>query len=156
MATTSRAPEAVAALLAILRAAPALSDVTIVDGPTATNFSGKRRLCVGWSPSGDGAVDIEQTFNSAGARTRDESFTIRCYAEARAGDTDMSLRRETVFDMVAVVEQALRATDVAPEAPTLNGTVLWAHLTTGNLAQEQTGDGALAGLSFTVSCRARI
>ncbi|WP_425832569.1 hypothetical protein [Streptomyces fractus] len=156
MATTSRAPEAVAALLQILRAAPALSDVTIVDGPTATNFSGKRRLCVGWTPGGDGAVDIEQDFNAAGARTRDESFTIHCYAEAWAGDKDMSLRRETVFDMVAVVEDALRATDAAPQAPTLNGTVLWAHLTTGSLTQDQTSDGALAGLAFSVACRARI
>jgi hypothetical protein len=37
----------------------------------------------------------------------------------------------------------------------LNGTVLWAHLTTGNLQQVQS-EGAVAGLAFTVACRARI
>lgn len=156
MATTSRVPAAIAALLDILRAAPELTDVTIVDGPAAVDFTGRRRICVGWSPGADTAADLEQDFAYAGARRRDETFTIHCYAEARAGDTDMSLRRAAVFDLVAVVENVLRATDAAPEAPTLNGAVLWAHLTAGNLAQVQTSNGALAGLAFTVSCQARI
>jgi len=60
-----------------------------------------------------------------------------------------------VFTLVAAVETALRATDAAPTAPTLNGAVLWAHLTTGNLQQVQS-EGAVAGLAFTVTCRARI
>jgi hypothetical protein len=99
---------------------------------------------------------MEQSFNAAGARTRDEDFSIACYAEVRSGDRGMALRRADVFTLLAQVEEALRATDVAPTAPTLNNVVLWAHLTAGSLTQEQTGDGALAGLSFTVSCRARI
>jgi hypothetical protein len=37
----------------------------------------------------------------------------------------------------------------------LNGTVLWAHLTAGDLTQIQ-GDGSAAGLVFTVTCQARI
>lgn len=98
---------------------------------------------------------LTQDFNAAGARTRDEAFQISCYAESRAGDKEMALRRAKVFELVGAVEEALRATDVAPTAPTLNGTVLWAHLTAGNLQQVQS-EGAIAGLAFTVSCRARI
>lgn len=153
--TTSAVPATVDALLALLRAAPALAGVRVVDGPEPTNLTDRRLLFVGWSPSAEAAVDMTQDFASAGARRRDETFAIACYAEARAGDKDMSLRRAAVFAIVAAVEDTLRATDVQPNAPTLGGTVQWAHLITGNLQQVQ-AEGAVAGLSFTISCHARI
>jgi hypothetical protein len=152
---TSRVPAAVDALLALLRARPALADVAIVDGPTAVNLTQRRRIHIGWSPGSEQAVELQQEFNSAGARTRDEAFVISCYAESRGGDKDMSFRRADAFDLVGEVEQALRATDAAPEAPTLNDTVLWAELTAGNV-QQSTSEGAQVGVDFTVSCRARI
>ncbi|MEU1559513.1 hypothetical protein ABZ504_03205 [Streptomyces mirabilis] len=152
---TSRVPAAVDALLAILQAAPALAEVAIVDGPPVVNLTQLRRIHVGWQPSADTAVNLTQDFNAAGARTRNEAFAISCYAEARAGDTDMHARRNEVFALVGEVETALRATNTAPTAPTLNGTVLWAHLTAGDLAQLQ-DEGSLAGLVFTVTCQARI
>jgi hypothetical protein len=152
---TSRVPAAIEQLLVILRARPALNDVAIVDGPASVNASELRRIHVGWAPGADSAVALQQQFNGAGARTRDEAFDISCYAEARAGDKDMKARRDEVFALVGEVEQALRASNEAPEAPTLNGTVLWAHLTTGDLQQLQ-AEGSLAGLTFTVTCQARI
>lgn len=153
--TTSRVPAAVDALLAILCAAPGLADVTVVDGPPATNLTNLRHVFVGWQPSADSAVSLTQEFNAAGARTRDEAFVIACYAEARSGDTDMQARRGEVFALLAEVETALRASNAAPSAPTLNGTVLWAELTAGDLTQQQ-AEGSLAGLAFTVTCQARI
>jgi hypothetical protein len=119
------------------------------------NYTQLQRLYVGWRPDGEAAVSLQQEFNAAGARTRNEAFTISCYAEARAGDKDMKARRDEVFALVGEVETALRATNVAPTAPTLNGTVLWAHLTAGDLQQAQS-EGSIAGLAFTVTCRARI
>lgn len=152
---TSRVPAALAAFLEILRAAPALANVRTVDGPESINATDRDVLLIGWQPGADAAVALSQEFNAAGARTRNEDFEIACYAESRRGDKDMALRRNRVFEMVGAVEQALRATDDQPEAPTLNGTVLWAHLTAGNLQQVQ-AEGVVAGLAFTVSCRARI
>jgi hypothetical protein len=152
---TSRVPAAVDALLAILRASPALADVFIVDGPPAVNLTDRHRIYVGWQQGADVSVGLTQDFASAGARTRDEDFTILCYAESRSGDKDMAVRRARVFELVAAVEVALRATNELPEAPTLNGTVLWSHLTAGDLTQAQS-EGALAGLAFSVTCRARI
>lgn len=152
---TSRVPAAVDALLAILTAAPAFAEVDVVDGPAAVNYTRLKRLYVGWQPSAEAAVSLTQNFNAAGARTRDEAFTISCYAEARAGDTVMKDRRDEVFALVGEVETALRATNSAPTAPTLNGAVLWAHLTAGDLTQAQE-EGSLAGLAFTVTCQARI
>ncbi|WP_406000689.1 hypothetical protein [Streptomyces sp. NBC_00829] len=152
---TSRVPAAVDALLAILRAAPALEGVRIVDGPPMVNLTERQRIYIGWQSSEEPAVTLQQDFANAGARSRDEDFTIACYAESRSGDKDIALQRTRVFELVAAVESALRATDAAPEAPTLNGTVLWAHLTTGDLTYVA-ATGALAGLAFSIACRARI
>lgn len=152
---TSRVPAAIDALLTILRASAALTDVSIVDGPPTTNLSDLDHVFVGYQPNAEASVTLAQDFNSAGARTRDEQFTIGCYAESRSGDTDMQARRARCFTLVAAVEDALRATGAVPTAPTLNGTVLWAHVTTGNLLQGQSA-GAQAGVEFTISCRARI
>jgi len=151
---TSRVPDAVDALLVIVRGL-ALDDVRIVDGPESVNATERHRIHIGWAPNAESSVTLQQEWNAAGARTRDEQFTIPCYAESRGGDTDMAFRRRKVFEMAAAVEQALRATNENPEAPTLNGTVLWAELTTGDLLQSH-AEGTVAGLMFTVACRARI
>ncbi|MGW7239735.1 hypothetical protein [Streptomyces sp. NPDC054804] len=152
---TSRVPAAIDALLEILRATPALSEVAIVDGPSTINYTQRQRLYIGWQPNAEASVSLEQAFNGAGARTRDEAFSISGYLESRSGDTDMKARRDEVFALLGVVETALRATNGAPMAPTLNGTVLWAHLTAGDLDQIQE-NGSSAGLNFTVTCQARI
>ncbi|MFJ6905607.1 hypothetical protein [Streptomyces griseoluteus] len=152
---TSRVPAAVTALLQILRAAPGLSEVRVVDGPEPTNVTDRDLILVGWQPGGEAAVAIAQDFAGAGARIRNEEFQIACYAESRRGDKDMAPARDRVFELLGAVEEALRASDAQPEAPTLLGTVLWAHLTAGNLQQVQS-EGTLAGLAFTVSCQARI
>lgn len=152
---TSRVPAAVDALLEILRARPALAEVAIVDGPSGVNLKQLQRIHVGYHPAGEAAVSLAQSFNAAGARTRDEAFSISGYAEARAGDRDMKARRDEVFALLGEIETALRASNEAPSAPTLNGTVLWAHLTAGDLNQLQ-AEGSLAGLAFTVTCQARI
>lgn len=158
MATTSRVPAAIDALLAVLRAAPELQQVSIIDGPPVTDLTDEDLVFVGWQPEADTGVGVQLTQDFAGATTRirDESFEIGCYAESRSGDVDMKARRDRAFALVAVVEQVLRGTEAAPDAASLGGAVLWSHLTAGNLRQLQTQDGALAGLDFTVSCRARI
>ncbi|WP_329311707.1 hypothetical protein [Streptomyces sp. NBC_01262] len=158
---TSAVPAAIDALLSILteaskRAGSALANTQIFDGPALTNLEFGRRLFVGWQPEADNAAALTQDFAYAGARRRDEEFQISCYAEVESGDTDMQPLRTAAFALVAVVETELRASDDAPTAPTLNGTVLWAHLTTGNLQQGQTLAGAAAGVAFTISCRSRL
>ncbi|MFJ8221406.1 hypothetical protein [Streptomyces griseus] len=152
---TSAAPAAIDALLTILGTAPGLAGVRIIDGPPGVNFTERLRIYVGYSPSSDHAAEIQQSFASAGARRRDEDGLVPCYAEARGGDKDIRLRRNQVYELLAAVENALRGTDAAPEAPTLNGAVLWSEVTTGSLIQTQE-NGAYAGLDFTVAYRARI
>jgi hypothetical protein len=152
----SAAPAAIDVLVEILGSSADLVGVLVADGPPKVNFTDRERLHIGYSPGSDQAVEIQQNFASAGARTRDESFAISCYAVVWSGDTDMQLRRHRVFAILAAVEKALRATDQYPEAPTLNGTVQWAGLTVASLSQAQDPDGCLASVTFAVTCRARI
>ncbi|MGW0785754.1 hypothetical protein [Streptomyces sp. NPDC002913] len=153
---TSAVPAAIDALLAVLGAAEDLSTVRIFDGPPGQNFTQKDLLYIGHSPAAEQAAEMTQTFASAGARTRDEDASIACYIESRRGDTSIRDRRTRVFEILAAVEQALRATNDNPAAPNLGGVVLWSDVTAGSLAQVQTDSGALAGLVFTVHFRARI
>lgn len=153
---TSAVPGAMAALVTILQAAPALAGVQVSDGEPARDLDATDLVCVGWQPGSNVAVEITQDFNAAGARTRDEDFLILCYLDSGTGDTDITTRRTRAFALLATVEDALRATGAAPTAPTLSGTVLWAHLVQAALMQQHTADGTQAGITFSIACRARI
>ncbi|MGV2914494.1 hypothetical protein [Streptomyces alfalfae] len=154
--STSALPGAITALLAVLRAAGGLSNVLVIDGPPSGDVATADFLTVGWSGGEDQAAEVQQEFNAAGARTRDEEFVISNAIDVWDGGEDFTALRQRAFDILAVVEQALRATGSNPEAPTLNGAVLWAHLTRASLRQYFTDQGARVALGFTVSCHARI
>jgi hypothetical protein len=155
---TSKVPAALDALVSIFGAASGLSGVTVVDGPPVGDQSDQDYLYVGWQFDAEGGAGVEarQDFNAAGARTRDEDFDILCQLDSWTGDTDVSARRARAFVLLAAVEDAIRATVVAPTAPTLNNAVLWAHLTQHSLIQQHTDSGVQVGIKFRISCRARI
>lgn len=153
---TSRVPAAIDALVSILRASAALSGVVVHDGHPGSDLEDADLVVVGWDPESGSAVEMRQDFNAAGARTRDEDFDILCWLQSWTGDTDMSTRRLRAFALLGAVEDALRATGAAPTAPTLTGTVLWAHLTAAQVQQGRSPDGVIVGVSFRVTCRARI
>ena len=153
---TSALPGAITELLAILQAASALDGVVISDGPPTDDIATEDFLAVGWSGGEDQGAEIAQDFNGAGARTRDEDFTIACVIDVWSGDDGFATVRGRAFEILGVVEQALRATGPNPEAPTLNGAVMWAHLTRASLRQYFTDQGSRAALAFTVTCHARI
>lgn len=153
---TSAVPGAINGLLSILNNAVGLDGVDVIDGPPTDDVATVDYLAVGWSGAEDQAVEVVQDFNAAGARTRDEEFAIACVIDVWSGDDGMAAVRSRAFAILGVVEGALRATDANREAPTLNGTVLWAHMTRASLRQYFTDQGARVALGFTVSCHARI
>jgi hypothetical protein len=153
---TSALPAAITALVTRLQASTALTGVLVTDGEPAVDIATRDFLAVGWSGGEDLAAEVVQNFNAAGARTRDEDFSIVCVIDVWSGDDGFATVRNRVFEILGVVENELRATGAAPEAPTLNGTVLWAHLTRASLRQYFTEQGSRAALGFTVSCHARI
>lgn len=153
---TSAVPGAIDALVARLQAASALEGVNVLDGPPVDDIATVDYLAVGWSGGEDQAAEIVQDFNAAGARTRNEEFHIACVIDVWSGDDGIAAVRARAFEIFGVVETELRATGGQPDAPNLNGTVLWAHLTRASLRQYFTDQGARVALGFTVSCHARI
>ncbi|MFI0772317.1 hypothetical protein ACH4TQ_46740 [Streptomyces sp. NPDC021218] len=153
---TSRVPAAIEALLAIWRATPGLAGVQILDGPPTIDQAGADYLSVGWSSGSELAVEFTQEFNAAGARTRDEEFSILCFLDTWTGDTDVATRRTRAFELLAVCEETIRASNSNPTAPTLNGAVLWAEIASGSLMQANTDQGVRAAIPFVVACRARL
>lgn len=153
---TSAVPGAITALLEILRAASALSGVQVLDGPPVGDQSAQDYVAVGYQEGAEEAVQMAQDFNAAGARTRDEAFDILCWIDTWTGDSDMSVRRARAYALLAVIEDVLRASGANPTAPTLNGAVQWAHLTSASLRQANTDQGVRVAVAFSVSCRARI
>jgi hypothetical protein len=153
---TSAVPDAIDALLAILRAAPALAQVQIVDGPPVDDQSGADQLCIGYQPGEGESASMLQEFTYAGARRREENGVINCWIDSWTGDSDIRPRRQRAFALLAVVEDALRGSQTAPEAPTLNGVVQWSQVAGGSLVQVNTDQGVRAGVAFTVTYLARI
>lgn len=153
---TSAVPAAITELLAILRADAGMSGVQVLDGPPVGDQSDQDYVAVGWQDGSEESVQIVQDFADAGARTRDENFAILCWLDTWTGDSDVSVRRARAFELLAAVENAIRASGGSPTAPTMNGSVQWAHLTNAVLKQANTQDGVRAGIAFTITCRARI
>jgi hypothetical protein len=153
---TSRIPAAINALFALLTTALADDPVTVVDGPPIGMPSEADYLYVGWQLGENVGAEMRQDFAYAGARRRDEEFDILCQVDAWTGDDDVPARRQRAFDLLAVVEDALRATDTQPTAPNLSGAVLWSHITQGQLTQTNSDSGVAVRIPFRITCRARL
>ena len=153
---TSRLHATITELVTILGADAALSEVEVIDGPPTTDQSRHAYVSIGWQPDGESSGDFVQSFNAAGARTRDEDWAVLGYLYVWSGDNDIATLRGQLFELLAVIENALRATNAAPTKPTLNGIVLWAQITNGQLHQANTSEGARVGLAFTIRGHARL
>ncbi|WP_455360021.1 hypothetical protein [Streptomyces sp. SYSU K21746] len=153
---TSAVPAAINAILALLRAEAGLSGVQVIDGPPTLDMADSEIVVIGWQDGGEQAVEEIQQFAYAGARSRDSDFSIACWLDTWSGDNDIGVRRARAYELLAVVENALRASVAKPAAPALGGVVQWAHITRIVLRQDFNNDGVQASLAFTITCRARI
>lgn len=144
MATSSIAA-ATDALVAIVRAASSVDDSAIFDGPPITDEPNDF-ICIGALP-GDGggeAISGEQTAQTLGNARRSEVYAIQCYISCYGGDTNMSVRRLRAFALFAEIETAIRSNG------TLTSTVMFAEIGSTGVMQEQTEDGIVVTLSFSV------
>lgn len=143
-------PAAIANLVTGLRAWPALSGVTIYDGPPARATGRKDYLCIGYTPDTD-TIEFDREWASLGALKQEEDFALPCSAMVWSGSTDMSVRRNRAFALLDEVA-AFLATD-----RTLGGVLRLAAINgRGSLGQAQTQSGAAADLRFVIECQTRI
>jgi hypothetical protein len=152
--STSTIPAVIDALLAALRARPALQapDVAVVDGYPSRNLSQTRLITIGGQA--EPTVTGDQTVTSLGNRRREEDYAVRVYCSADAGGTDQKGARDRAFGLLAELEETLR------DDATLGGIVRYAEVA-GSLTLLQTDEstaasGRWAEVSVDVRVRNRI
>jgi hypothetical protein len=117
----------------------------------------------GMAPPGDmaDAATAAQAFSFLDqARTRDDTIEVQCAAEAVAGDGVMAEARAGAYAVAAAVELLLRGspgtTPASPGDATMGGLVFWSGVTALELNQEQSAQGAIALVKFTVNAFVRL
>jgi len=174
-ALTDLTPQVIAYLLGQAASNPALGaaspPVTIIDGEPATqdvlvlNPDGlTQRLYIG---SQVYSQELTQGGSSAQgfsfldqARTRDCDISVLCAAEAVSGDSVMATARNGAYAVAAAVELMLRGSPgtnpASPGDATMGGLVFWSETADFELHQEQSTQGAIALVKFTVSAFVRL
>ncbi|MEU3255968.1 hypothetical protein [Streptomyces sp. NPDC006997] len=137
------------ALVGLGRTDPALEGVRVTDGPEVSDTAAEDWLIVGYSGDPNGDVEAAQSvtqFVGLGTR-REEEFQVTVAAISNRGDDDIVAARARVYAIGAQVIAWLHA------SPTLGLAELEAGVGATRLIQEQTTQGASAGLLMTVTGR---
>jgi len=109
---SSRVPDLIDNFLAVLKAAPGLSDVQVVDGPLVSGTAVREQLFVGYDADPEGeaqAASTTQTWAGLGAKAKNEDIELTCAVLVRKGSTDVRTLRVRVYEIFAEVEAVVRA-----------------------------------------------
>ena len=143
----------------IIDGEPATQDVLVLNpaGLTQRLYVGSQAYSQELTPGGSSA----QAFSFLDqARTRDCTIDVLCAAEAVSGDGVMAEARAGAYAVAAAVELLLRGspgtTAPSPGDATMGGLVYWSGVTALELSQEQSTQGAIALVKFTVNAFVRL
>ena len=110
-AWSSQVPDAMTALIAAFRAAPALTGVDVRDGPVVAASAALEAVLVGWTgqPADPLAADAGVNPEVLGDADDREQFTIRCAALVLNGQNDLAAARTRAYALAAACGAAIRA-----------------------------------------------
>lgn len=154
MTTASRVPAVLDTLVARFDAAAALDGVRVVDGPIVTSEPLHEAVYVGYDGDPDGggdAVDFQQQWAAIGQKAKDETFTVTCAVVVWRGSTTVRPVRLRAFEVLAAVEDVLRADPSLGLPPP--SVVAFAS---GSLVQSQRQSGIEIRIPFGVAVQTRI
>lgn len=158
--------DAYASHLAIVTAA--VPTFTVYDGPQPVLPTEKRIALVGCSdPIGGGpqrSVDLgTQDWESLGAYSRMETFTINSCLIVWTGDNDLAGCRDLLKAAVTAIGAALRPPPHGTGDAMLGGVLNqggagtgWCGFAVGDMTQSQLKSGSAVQVQFSVLCTARI
>ncbi|WP_219512742.1 hypothetical protein [Nonomuraea ceibae] len=152
--STSRIPAVIAELLDRFAAAATLQGVRIVDGPPVTGDPLREAVYVGYDgdPDGEGTgAEFTQEWASIGQRARGETFSVTCAVVVWRGSTKVAPVRVRAFEVLAAVEDLVRADPSLGQPPP---TV--AAFASGSLVQSQRASGMECRIPFQIQCQTRI
>lgn len=128
--------------------------VVVFDGPSVNSPSTLEAVIVGSDDvlPGDYRTGREdQVWRSVGAVSKDATGTVTCAVLAQNGTTNVPERRARAAAILATLETALR-NDIDLDG----GSVLYTGLSTIEVRQQLTNDGAVVRIVFLVNYRARL
>lgn len=152
---TSVIPAVIDALVIAAKAALPAQGIVTLDGFGVTEFVGNY-LMIGvddpFRPDAPLSATSKQDWAHANFTARDEEGDITCAALSYGGDVNQKTSRDSAYATTGAVENLLRAN------PSLGlANLLWTSFGTNmSLLQDQTDDGSLALVTFSVHFRARI
>jgi len=145
----STAPAAINALVLMVKTAPELAGIVVLDGPEAWDGTAQAVIMVGAADDEDDtSTEIQLADEGYGGIRDRESTDIRCKLAVRYGDGSFPIVRGAAYTLLAGVRRAIIAD------PTLGHTVMTASISSATLRQDMTNDGPRAQLRFTVTCDA--
>ncbi|MEV4159006.1 hypothetical protein [Nonomuraea dietziae] len=152
---TSRVPEIIDNLLAALAAAPPLAHpVRVYDGPLISGEQPADSVFIGYDGDPEGefqAAAAEQSWAGLGARAKDETVQIVGAVIARRGDTNVRKARVRGYQLLAAVEDALRASPALGMPPPTT-----VAMAAGTCFQEQHARGVQCRITFSIAVETRI
>jgi hypothetical protein len=141
-ATTSTVPACLDALVQAAR--DELPGVQVIDGQPVEELA-PDVVMIGFTGQPSEAAITSTLTREVYARSPDrEQYDIACLASSWRGDTDPKAVRDRAFELVDAVTGALA------DDQTLGGAVLRARLSAESVIPEQTTDGAVCTVGFTV------
>lgn len=153
MRTVSRVPEAIDALIALVRTALASAGVDgqpvqVLDGPPVTTTEDDVVAVAFTGNPGEAAVESTRTREQLTTDPDRESFEITCLASSWRGSDEMKPVRDRVYEFIDLINAELM------RDPTMGGAVARSNLRSDSLALEQTDKGPVATVLFVVGCDA--
>ena len=147
-AWSSQVPDAITALLAAFKAAPALAGVEVRDGPVVAASAALEAVLVGWNGQSTDTLAADAGVNPEVLGDADdrEQFTIRCAAMVLNGQNDLPAARARAYALLAACGAVIRGDR------RIGGTVGDSHISSHSLRQVQTPDGTVATVTFGVAC----
>lgn len=149
MAASSRVGAVIDALVTTFSTGTAAE---VYDGPPLVSTAPGTFVIVGANEEAESRIPLTQDWAGLGRNSRNETGDIPCAIVSQSGDTVIKMHRDAALALMAQLEAAVVAD------PTLGGAVQagWLHITSGDLLQEQTPNGARVAIPITVSYRARL
>lgn len=157
MATTSRVPATIDALMSTLAAPLATAGKALWDGPVVTgDYTDSVHIGYDGDPEGDyQTADPGQEWAGIGAKKRDEEFDIICAAVALVGGGTTKQARDTAYAMTEIVEDALRSDPSLGLGPPTSP-VFSAEFRGGPVFTEDTSAGWQVRILFNIHVKTRI
>lgn len=154
----SRVPDALSALVTLLRNTAGIDAATVYDGPFLSDDTPRTAIYVGYdgNPEGDlqAITGWEQSWVGLGTASKDENFSIQCAVISWSGDTDIALQRGEAFTVFGLIADQLRACATGGSFGLPQPTTV--ALAGGEVYQEHGNFGLQIRINFSVSVQTRI